>query len=437
MCGLIGYISKSKAGDAGRHVVTQYQDQLHRGEKGFGVVEIMQDGITIERATEPIKALMDARMSQASVMFFHHRYPTSTTNKMKQTHPFMISHDELAHDYCVMHNGVIRNKDELFKEHTGELGYVYKSYEQVSTSYQYSANTLRDSFNDSEALSIEVARFFNGNSSQIEALGDSAFLAVKLEKKTGKPLELIWGRDKGRTLEVLETEHGILIASEIEDMNAEMITELTFEVLDLQKYFNSKAKVYDVYNKIQAGELKFAEPPKPAATPSFGFGSHSKDDNKASSTTQKSSSTGGANTSSGKHDSLVPYRASIDDELEIDEMMEDIDSGFYAGYRTPREEAFNTMGERVCDDINQDIMLFMESLAYGDVGEDDAVEVANRLNDLLLEKIEVAISKVIPHFENKEQREIEGITADIQADVDAAIDTDDDDVRLSDLVGTA
>lgn len=425
MCGLIGYISKTKSNDAGRHVVTQFQDQMSRGKEGFGVVDIMKEKINIERATEPIKALMDARLSEASVMIFHHRYPTSTVNKIKQTHPFLISHDELSHDFCVMHNGVIKNAKDLFKEHTEELGYTYSTLIAGKT-YTHTQYSLSDDFNDSESLAIEIARYFNGNIKEIGAIGDTAFFAIRLDKETGKPIELLWGRDNGRPLEVLESEHGILIASDINDADhAETIAENTFEVLDLQKYFNSKAKVYDVYSKIQQGEMEFKQPPEPAK-PTFGFGAnHSVPAKSNSSTTQKNSSTGEGTSSTGN----------IDDDIETEEMLEDIDSGYLRdGYMTPRETAFNTMGERVCDEINGDIMLFFENLAYEDLGEDDAILVANRLNDVLLEKIESARAKVRPHFDQRESQEIEDI---VYEDENSGYKfEEDDDTRLSDLVGT-
>lgn len=432
MCGLIGYVSKTKAGDAGVHVINQLQDQIDRGKEGFGVVEIMQDKITIQRATEITKATIDARLSKSSVMIFHHRYPTSTKNKMKQTHPFMIRHDELSNDYCIMHNGVIKNKDELFKEHTEEMGYIYSSFEAGEKYTHTTYSRLSDSFNDSEALAIEVARYFNGSAPEIRAQGDSAFMAIKIDKTTGMPIELLWGRDDGRTLDVLETEHGLLIASDISIIGAERIAEDTYEVLDLQKYFKSKAKSYKIYESVQQGELAFEQPPAPPA-PSMGFGSIPA---RTSTPTETNSSTGGDKSSSGK--TLRPYASDLDDDIETDEMLEDIDSGFNTNaYQTPRERAFETMGERICDDISSDIMLFFENLGYEDLDEDDAMVVANRLNDLLLEKVEIARSKVRPHFDDREAEELSRIACEEEAINDYAISHGaDDDRTVKDLVNT-
>ena len=118
------------------------------------------------------------------------------------------------------------------------------------------------------------------------------------------------------------------------------------------------------------GELPFVkrEPAKPIPV-SFGFRSHAQDPNtKPSMTTQKSSST--------EETSHVQYEYSL-----IDEDEEDIDSdSTYEHALTPREMAFERMGERIAEEMRDKILAFTESLAYGYATEDDALLLAKTIS---------------------------------------------------------
>lgn len=386
MCGIIVDIEKSnKSKVAGRAVINQYQDQIERGQKGFGVVQVFKDRIEIERAVEPVKALMDTRFAEAPIIVFHHRKPTSTDNTMLQTHPFMIEHDELEFDYCVIHNGVIGNSQELMKEHTEELGYAYSTI--VKSEY----SSVYTKFNDSEALAIEVARHFNGDTEEIGAVGTIAFVAIQIDKNTGKPLTMIWGRNGGNPLECLESETNMLIASKIISLEGEIIPEGSYEKFDIQKYFKSKDP-YAVYEAVESGDLKFYVKPEVKYIP------------KKTNATQKKM--GFQQTENVKTLPTPSTISSRDEEEEIN----DYNAGYYDEYpMTPREKAFDVMAERVIEDMTVSVHTFMAKLAYSQLDDEDIMSVANELNDLLFEKVEIAGSKVRPHFDKKEDEEMEAI----------------------------
>lgn len=387
MCGIIGFIPKNnKSRATGKPVIEQYQRQLGRGQRGFGLMSIYPNKVVIDRATEPTKIIVDTYMSEAPIKFFHHRMPTSTENELEQTHPFLVNHDELEYDYYLLHNGVIRNADELMKVHTEELGYVYKTLKPLSSSYGTYASTYKR-FNDSEALAIEAARYFDGKGENIGALGTIAFVMVRMTKKTHKPVQLIWSRNGGNPIEMVQTKEGLLIASEVYHDDAELVPENTFEVIDLNKYFASKKAFPSIIKLIKAGEADYATPPPPPPAPvipartttsSMGFGTHSVPAKSETTTT----------TNLGK-----------DDERDFEAVA------------TPRERAFLKMADRVIVDISEHIYNFFEELAYEQVSDDEIMQIANELNDLLLEKAEVAKDKVRPHFDAQESEEMTSLLA--------------------------
>ena len=185
MCGLIGWLSKNQNTPTVRvknYIVDQYQDQISRGTKGYGLVEIGEDGFTeVLRATTEAKILLDAYSSKAKHMLFHHRSPTSSENFLDQTHPMEIEHEELAYVWQIMHNGVINNADDLKKAHE-TLGYVYLTeYKAKYTSYS------AQKFNDSESLAIELARYLEGKGIEgkmpvMNTKGGFAFIAAAMDK---------------------------------------------------------------------------------------------------------------------------------------------------------------------------------------------------------------------------------------------------------------
>jgi len=186
MCGLIGWLSKNQNVPTERvrtYVVDQFQDQISRGTRGFGLVEIGDDGYTnVLRATSEPKMLLDAYSSKVKHLFLHHRSPTSSENTLDQTHPMEVEHEELSYIWNIMHNGTIHNAETLKKEHEA-LGYVYLTEHKISYP-GYSSQK----FNDSEALAIELARFLENKSKEgkpptMNTKGGFAFMAIATDKK--------------------------------------------------------------------------------------------------------------------------------------------------------------------------------------------------------------------------------------------------------------
>lgn len=215
MCGLIGWVQTGKNmtpdKTAAEFVAEQYEEQYQRGQKGFGLTEIHDDGtVKVLRATEPIKFLVDLKMSKAKHIIAHHRQPTSTDNEIGQTHPIPVMNEELQYDWLVHHNGVIRNATELKKKHV-ELKYEYfTAYEQY---YTGGTNTY-EKFNDSEAFAIELVRYLENKSPEIDVVGTVAFIAVKM--KDNKVVDIVIGRNDGNPLEIMDYGYGNIFASALD-----------------------------------------------------------------------------------------------------------------------------------------------------------------------------------------------------------------------------
>jgi hypothetical protein len=200
MCGLIAafHTGKKNTTPVNQFVIDQYEDQHTRGKEGFGIVSIAPGKeVQVDRATEPVKMMLDLYMKPAMMMLFHHRYPTSSDNYLNQTHPLIVEDGSLKHRYLVMHNGVLSNHRELKKTHE-ELGFVYRTPYQVSEHYE--------KFNDSESLAIEVARFIEGQITSMGFSGSAAIIALQCDAnwipervyfgRTSNPLNMSKTRDK-------------------------------------------------------------------------------------------------------------------------------------------------------------------------------------------------------------------------------------------------
>ena len=367
MCGLIAFISKNNNGKD--FLLEQYERQHERGKQGFGLVEVNKKGITVKRATEPVKALLDIHFNTAPILLFHHRMPTSTSNKLEQTHPIYVSHDDLEFDYLVMHNGVIANADELKKVHEEEFGYKYRTIEKG----QYQKDFFR--FNDSEAFAIELCRFLDGDYGLMNVRGSAAFITLRLDKKTGKPVDIIWGRNDRNPLSYTETEEGLLIASELEDsVDVEINSALK---LSLKTVFESKkGETFFMLQQAETIPLVFKQPePVKEETehryhgmgrmgfqqPLSGFGDSTKKETDTSSIPK----TGATAVMTGK------------DAEKIQDEFNDPNFGL-----TDRAIAFKKMADRVMEKIADSISGYYYNLAY----EDD--EESNDMNmDLLADEI--------------------------------------------------
>lgn len=205
MCGIVGAFSKNNK-PVNDWITDTFQDQLDRGTRGFGAVTFDKLTHKVFRSTEPAKILVDLALNKSSNIMFHHRMPSSSENKLSQTHPILVTHPLFKHSYLIIHNGVIHNDDEMKKVHEG-LGFVYNTYLKTKED----ANYVWGTFNDSEALAIELARFMEGEIKKIGAEGSMAFIGLQIKGK--KVVKIFFGRNSS-PLNMLLNKKGLFLSSE-------------------------------------------------------------------------------------------------------------------------------------------------------------------------------------------------------------------------------
>lgn len=228
MCGIIAEFNTTlekgkkkrekavKAGYANDFIISQYEDQHSRGERGFGIIRITDKAkIELDRATEPIKFLLDLNLKKAKAIIAHHRAPTSTDNKMDQTHPMYVSNEMLQYDYCVVHNGVIRNDKELYDKHKA-MGFEYTTeYQEYSSYYSGYNQDSKLKFNDSEALAIELALVIEKKQKEVETDNTAAFIVLQVNKTNHKALKVFYGKSTATAdLKMFKTRGKMQISSE-------------------------------------------------------------------------------------------------------------------------------------------------------------------------------------------------------------------------------
>jgi len=213
MCGII-HVRTKKKGRTIEKVLDQYNNQKTRGSEGFGfcAIDVVNETVSHQRNAYWERTKKELKEFGAPEIMFHHRFPTSTINIKECAHPIKVKNKELKHVYYVVHNGIIRNDDELKTKHE-KLGYVYNT--EVTTKYhangvEYDGNSH---YNDSEALAVELARFTEGKSTDIKAKGSIAFIMLECNHK-GKPIKLHYGRNWGNPLKVHESDKEFMLSSE-------------------------------------------------------------------------------------------------------------------------------------------------------------------------------------------------------------------------------
>lgn len=215
MCGIV-YVKRFDGKTARKQVIKRYHKQKDRGEDGYGYLTIdpRHKVSRVKRFQFEHEAKAALERSEAKEILLHHRFPTSTPNLVEATHPIVVSHDELEHDYYVVHNGVITNDDALKDKHE-KLGYKYTT--ELSKSYKSSINGTVYShgsvYNDSEALAIELARTIEGKQPVANAEGAIAYIALQTTKG-GKAVALYYGTNGRNPLCMTLEKNYIAIASE-------------------------------------------------------------------------------------------------------------------------------------------------------------------------------------------------------------------------------
>ena len=169
----------------------------------------------------------------------HHRQPTSSDNKINQTHPIFISNKMLNFDYYFIHNGVLSNDGELKEKHY-KMGFKYSTEYAKEGYYQGSPTTVK--FNDSEALGVEIALFIEEKQTVVDTNNTAAFMALQVNKKTHKAEKVFFGRSGGGScLNLAKIKGNIKISSEGEGEEVLAETLWSFDPKDAKMKLTSRA----------------------------------------------------------------------------------------------------------------------------------------------------------------------------------------------------
>jgi len=230
MCGIIGMFNINNNKEAvNEEVINQLEDQKTRGMEGFGAILITDKlDVIVKRATTHAKLLMDLYQTPSRMIILHHRMPTSSLNRLSQTHPILVKNGSLKHAYLVVHNGIISNDDEVKKLHE-EMGFVYTT--------AHDPKIADGKFNDSEALAIEVARFIEKQTNKIEVNGSATFIALQFDPKTNKALKVFFGTNRANSLNMAKTRDIIRLSSEGKggQVTSDLLYQFDFKNFKLKK----------------------------------------------------------------------------------------------------------------------------------------------------------------------------------------------------------
>lgn len=240
MCGIIGIIKKEKdLVSTGSQALAFYENQKERGQNGFGYVSFDKKVESYKRFRKE-EELRTGIMAEEDIhnIIFHHRIPTSTPNYAGTTHPILVSHKELRHDYYVIHNGMISNDKELHDEHVA-LGYVYNTVVKTTVETMLEISEAEE-WNDSEAFAIDLSRYIEGKQDKIESRGSIAFIALQVDKKSKKVLRVYFGRNNGNPLTFDVTADQLILRSK---GGSNMLVDNELTCLDLSTWTYTKESV--------------------------------------------------------------------------------------------------------------------------------------------------------------------------------------------------
>jgi predicted glutamine amidotransferase len=206
MCGII-YTEGKKAIV---RAINQFHQQKSRGTEGFGAVLIKKNGNYEIIRNETQRGFIDQIEDKKNIyaVLMHHRYPTSTDNEIEQTHPIKTNINNTI--YLTVHNGVISNTHDLKEKHYSEgLFYTTKIKTTKVTALKRS---VRYDWNDSESLAVELAKYFERQSEEVQARGNIAFITLVI--KNNKVEKMYLGRNSNPLILKRKSEK-LTIASEL------------------------------------------------------------------------------------------------------------------------------------------------------------------------------------------------------------------------------
>ncbi|HEY1645031.1 MAG TPA: hypothetical protein VGF75_01445 [Candidatus Saccharimonadales bacterium] len=206
MCGIVSKLNFDGSA-VNNDILEQYDAQKDRGTQGFGLFD-GQEMHLIRTASED-KILKWLCRYDSNFILFHHRWPTSTINVARAAHPMSTGKYFGKKQYVMVHNGVIRNADELYVDHQ-ESGIEYRTMLPDLT------------FNDSEALLWDLALTLEGKQKKLKTEGNMAFVILELENR--KLLKMHFGRSTSRPLRMYRDKETLELSSEGRGDNIEINT---------------------------------------------------------------------------------------------------------------------------------------------------------------------------------------------------------------------
>lgn len=228
-------------------VLRQFEDQFGRGTQGFGLVFIEKNGeYKIERACEPYKMIinLEQKKNQAPIILMHHRTPTSSQNKIQETHPILVDNGSLKYKYLGVHNGVVTNNTAMKEEHE-KLGFVYTTQRKTSGG--------EEEFNDTECLIIELARYIENQIEELAVEKGGAFTVLQIDKETDNIKKVFYGRtSENFPLKMAKDKDEIRISSEGKGNDVAIGILYSFSINDFKiekRKLSQKAieETYDCY----------------------------------------------------------------------------------------------------------------------------------------------------------------------------------------------
>lgn len=250
MCGIV-YTERKDGGQVCNTLIKRYKHQIHRGTDGFAFLAIAENYVTnlVRRRTDR-EIMKDLREETASRILFHHRFPTSTANIPSATHPIVVENDMLDHNYYVVHNGVLQNEDVLRKDHE-KKGFVYNTIVKNAMTHRGVDGELyfgeeKETFNDSEALAIDLALYLDGKSTKLESAGSIAFICIQTDKDD-KVLNLYFGRNDGNPLVVEDRGDLFCIKSEGTGYSIDADTLYYYSFADVERTIMSTPLMIGTY----------------------------------------------------------------------------------------------------------------------------------------------------------------------------------------------
>jgi len=130
MCGIIGVKINKPSPEVAKNLIRIFKNQANRGTEGAGLSLLRDGNLTRIRKTCPYDLFSFEfgefwnGVKKGDCILVHHRFPTNggDGSSLKSNHPF-TNEDNSCH---LIHNGIVSNDDQLFKELRKD-GHIFES----------------------------------------------------------------------------------------------------------------------------------------------------------------------------------------------------------------------------------------------------------------------------------------------------------------------